>query len=680
MSDADRRTGDPSERDPQGERLDSWKKIASYLKRDVSTVQRWERREAMPVHRHLHYKLGSVYAFGSELDAWRTARGSRLTETEEEEEREKEPEPAGAGLHRLLSPRGLMAAAALAMLALAGALAWFLSERGYLRRDPFADARITRLTDYAGTEQAAAISRNGKLAAFLTDREGRVDAWLTEIGSGRYLNLTAGRVPELINPSVRLLGFSADGSLVSIWSRSADGSRPDDISLLTAPTAGGPLALYLRGAAELDWSQDGGRLVFHTTAPGDPLFVEAVGGSPREIYRAPPGIHCHFPLWSLDGSWIYFVRGVPPERWDIWRIAPSGAGLERLTYHNALITHPTWVDRRTLAYLATDAAGSGPWLYEMDLEQRHGHRVSFGLERYTSLSASADGLRLVATVSDPRADLWRVRLGEAGASGTVAMPLALVTGAARSPRLGPGYLLYVSEHAGRRGLWKLAGGTSRELWSDPRGDLLGAAAIAPDGHHIAFAVERSEAIDLYVMDADGKDARLAAPRLALRGGLAWDADGRSIVAALDQQGEPRLSRIPLDGGAPLPLVAEYSLEPAYAPDGQYLVYSGADVGTTFPLRAAAADGRPYPLPSLILTRGARRVVFLRDGHTLVVLRGEIGHKDFWRIDLKTGGEQRLTQLPADFVIRDFDVSADGSEIVFDRVQENSHIALIERRH
>src|SRR5580658_4277520 len=62
------------------DRLDSWKKIASYLKRDVSTAQRWERREAMPVHRHLHDKQGSVFAFRSELDAWWESRRTRLTE------------------------------------------------------------------------------------------------------------------------------------------------------------------------------------------------------------------------------------------------------------------------------------------------------------------------------------------------------------------------------------------------------------------------------------------------------------------------------------------------------------------------------------------------------------------------------------------------------------------------
>ena len=52
------------------DRLDSWKEIAAYLKRDVTTVQRWEKREGMPVHRHLHDKVGSVYASQTELDAW----------------------------------------------------------------------------------------------------------------------------------------------------------------------------------------------------------------------------------------------------------------------------------------------------------------------------------------------------------------------------------------------------------------------------------------------------------------------------------------------------------------------------------------------------------------------------------------------------------------------------------
>ena len=67
----------PASEPAAGDRLDSWKEIAGYLKRDVTTVQRWEKREGMPVHRHRHDKQGSVYAFRSELDAWALGRSGR---------------------------------------------------------------------------------------------------------------------------------------------------------------------------------------------------------------------------------------------------------------------------------------------------------------------------------------------------------------------------------------------------------------------------------------------------------------------------------------------------------------------------------------------------------------------------------------------------------------------------
>ena len=54
--------------------LESWKEIANYLQRDVSTVMRWEKSEGLPVHRHHHLSRSSVYAYASELDAWRAQR------------------------------------------------------------------------------------------------------------------------------------------------------------------------------------------------------------------------------------------------------------------------------------------------------------------------------------------------------------------------------------------------------------------------------------------------------------------------------------------------------------------------------------------------------------------------------------------------------------------------------
>jgi len=62
------------------DRLDSWKEIASHMKRTVRTVQRWEKREGLPVHRHTHLRGSTVYAFKTEIGIWLA--GRRQTESE----------------------------------------------------------------------------------------------------------------------------------------------------------------------------------------------------------------------------------------------------------------------------------------------------------------------------------------------------------------------------------------------------------------------------------------------------------------------------------------------------------------------------------------------------------------------------------------------------------------------
>jgi hypothetical protein len=72
---------EPVSTPPQDQdRLDSWKEIASYLKRDVRTAQRWEKKETLPVYRHRHDKFSSVYAFRSEIDEWRGQRAEEIAE------------------------------------------------------------------------------------------------------------------------------------------------------------------------------------------------------------------------------------------------------------------------------------------------------------------------------------------------------------------------------------------------------------------------------------------------------------------------------------------------------------------------------------------------------------------------------------------------------------------------
>jgi TolB-like protein len=59
-------------------RLDSWKEVAAFFRREVRTVQLWEKSEGLPVRRQYHKKAGSVYAYRHELEAWWIARSALL--------------------------------------------------------------------------------------------------------------------------------------------------------------------------------------------------------------------------------------------------------------------------------------------------------------------------------------------------------------------------------------------------------------------------------------------------------------------------------------------------------------------------------------------------------------------------------------------------------------------------
>jgi hypothetical protein len=669
------------------DRLDSWKKIASYLRRDVSTVQRWERREGLPVHRHLHDKQGSVFAFRTELDTWWEGRRSRLTAAGPALDSGVAPDAevpaAEPERNRSSFPGSVRTWLGLAVLtgAAVAVLVWVRAPSPHPWRSPLEDAKFTRVGEFAGLQQAAAISGDGRMVAFLGEQDGHTDAWVSELASGHYRNLTRGQVPGLVNPSIRVLAFTRDAALVSMWTRDPDGSKPSDVNVMAVPVNGGTIVSYLPGVAEFDWSHEGKRLVYHTTAPGDPLFVRdaASGGAAATlIYTGPPGVHCHFPLWSLDDAYIYFVRGVPPDDWALWRIRPSGAQLERLTEERTRLSYPVLLDAHNLAYLSTDADGSGPWLYVMDLTERRSHRISSGLATFTSLAASADGAKLIATLSSARHSLWQMSLAAAlHPADPQAAPVRVLSDAA-TPRLSADALVYTAASGDAEAIWVRRGPDAHEIYRSRRAHILNAPTISDDGQQIAFSTAEEGRTVLNVVRLDGSHFRRIEDSLALRGNCAWFADGLSLLCAVVREGEPRLTRIYLNGETPTLFVADYSTDPVWAPDHRFVVYSGADIGTTFPLRAAAADGRPYPISGVMLTRGARRMAFYPASESLLILDGDVGHKNFWLLDLATGARRPLAQLPADFDVRDFDVAVNQGQLVVDRVEAGSEMAAIDR--
>jgi Tol biopolymer transport system component len=554
---------------------------------------------------------------------------------------------------------------------LMGTAVWEMVRPAAAPANPLEKAHFTRVTDFESVE--AAISPDGRFVAFVSDHDGPFDVWLTQVGTGRVINLTQGKAGPLPGP-LRNVGFSGDGS--EIWIGGGDvGMR-----LRLMPLTGGTPRNFLgEEAANLAWSPDGERIVYHTFGNGDPMFVaDRTGANARKIFGDRPGVHNHFPTWSPDDRWIYFVHGTPATReMDLWRIDPAGGNPERLTQRNTDIAYPTPVGNRTVFYVARDGDGSGPWLWAFDLKRKDSRRVSIGLEQYTSVQASADGRKLVATISNPVAGLWTVPILDRVAEERDVKPFTVPTVRALAPRFGGSSLFYLSSLGTGDGLWRLRNGQATEVWKGADGALLETPAVSPDGGRVAIVLRRSGKRQLHVLSSDGAELQPIAEGIVAQGTSCWSPDGRWIVTGGSDATGPGLFKIPLEGGSPFRLVAGQALNPVWSPDGSLIVYAGTNVSTFAPLLAVRPDGTSVELPHISLRRLGEHVRFSPDGKSLIYMQGLLASQDFWLLDLASMKSRPLTKLQNRAAMRTFDVTSDGKQIVFDRLRENSQVVMID---
>jgi Tol biopolymer transport system component len=553
-----------------------------------------------------------------------------------------------------------------------GLTAWQLQRHDYFWKNPLAGARFTRFTDWPGSEVDADISPDGKFVAFLSDRDGPFDAWVGQVGGGVFLKLTRGQFPALVSGATRGVGFTDDGAHVWLFvMKNGLGT------IWLEPTIGGIARPFLASGVHIAWSPDRSRVLYHTGDPGDPIFIaDRNGSNPKQIFKAKSGIHNHYPVWSPDGHFVYFVQGIPPSDMDLWRMPAAGGVAERLTYHRSRVAYPTLLDDRTLIYTAArEDSGSG--LFAMDVERRIPHAVSFGLEEYRSVAASADGRRLVATVANPIQTLWTAPISDRRIddSGISRFPLPTVRAAA--PRFGPNYLLYLSSRGGVDGLWKFKDGVEEELWKGSEGLVTAAPAISPDASQICFAVRHEGQAHLYLMASDGSGAHRVAESLDVVGAPSWSPDGKWIAVIANDGKDYPLFKVPVDGGPPVRLVEGVLSDPVWSPDGRFILYSEGRGAAQLRLRGVQPDKTPFPLPETAVAFGGNRYRFLPDGKSLVIAKGLFWQQNFWLFDLVTGRQRQLTDLAPGYDTRSFDVSPDGKQILFDRYRENSDVVLID---
>jgi len=544
--------------------------------------------------------------------------------------------------------------------------------------NPLANAEISYITNWEGNEEGAEISPDGRLVAFLSDRAGEFDIWFKQIGSGSFRNLTENMPPLVPSGSiVRKLGFSGDNS--EIWFNPGDGRQ-----LMRMPWAGDVARQFLvEGANTPAFSPDGKHVayVFKPNRDDPILLTDPNGADPKQI-MAPGRLKNINPVWSPDGEWIYFARGVEPQdeaEMDVWRLRPSGGTPERVTSQHLAINYLAPLDARRLLYVARAEDRSGPWLWMLDVKTGTSHRVPSGIDQYTSVSTSLDGKRIVATVANPSGSLWRIPLRDQPVKESDAEPyqLPVLAGLAQAPRFDPSSssLFFLSTRGTRDGLWRIADGKATEVY----GTLSEPPAVSPDGKRLAVVVRREGRRYLTVMAANGTNPQTLAPSIDIEGAAGqsaadWSPDGLKIVTGGHDEKGQALFVIPVDTGVPVRLKEGNWVNPVWSPKDDLIVFAGRSVVGQVALQAIRPDGTSVELPETMVRPGGYR--FLPDGSGLVYLP-RIQGLDFWLFDLATKKSRQLTTLANQGAIRTFDITHDRKYIVFDRSRQNSNVVLFD---
>jgi Tol biopolymer transport system component len=182
---------------------------------------------------------------------------------------------------------------------------------------------------------------------------------------------------------------------------------------------------------------------------------------------------------------------------------------------------------------------------------------------------------------------------------------------------------------------------------------------------------------LHVLSADGGDLQPLAETINIQKSACWSPDGKWIVAGGNDDRGPGLFKVPLNHDAPVRLLDGPARDPVWSPSEDLIVYTGQNVSVDAPLLAIRADGTNVELPAIRLRVEGKRYRFLPNGLALVYAQGPFRAQDFWLLDLATKRSRQLSRLNNSAATQSFDVTADGRQIVFDRVRENSDIVLID---
>ncbi|RPI26489.1 MAG: hypothetical protein EHM61_11665 [Acidobacteria bacterium] len=598
---------DQSEQKTSGgprDRLDSWKEIAAYLKRDVRSVQRWEKAEGLPVHRHEHGERSTVYAFQSQLDNWlreREARSRKSLWT-----RHRKVLVAGAGL-------------------LVSVLLFWAIFRLSLREPNETPFRTIPLTSMKGEERYPAFSPDGNEIAFAWRQFGAddFDIYTMHVSGGAPVRLTTSPASDF-GPS-----WSPDGRQIAFFREHSDG-----IMALVIPRSGGGEREVGRLRSrpyrtewvfwQSAWTPDSNRLLVEDQIEGEQtsrivsLSVET--GEEKPITSPPPGLSDWSPALSRDGATIAFLRGGTRDAANVHLAPVQGGRVRALTSDSPQITGLDWSsDGKSIIYSAYFST-EGSHLLRIPAEGGEAKPLQLGQTGWEPTIAR-QGSRLAYSRRSLNCDIWRVDTTAKSDPGKNPKCIISSTFPDSDPSVSPDgrQIVFASHRSGARQIWRCErDGSAPVQLTSLTAHQTGSPRWSPDGLQIVFDSQASGNFDIYAMNRDGGRLRLLTRHPAADVRPSWSRDGRWVYFSSNRSGKWQIWKVASTGGEAVQITGiGGGFEPFEGPRGDF-VYFAKEYNTPGIWKVPTGGGQEQQISSAGRERAwsiADEGIYYLDSHT-----------------------------------------------------------------
>ena len=672
--------------EPGEQPLESWKEIAVYLKRDVRTVIRWEKREGLPVHRQMHQARSSVYAYPSELEAWKIDREPGLTAA-----------PVITPWRRATSGFAIAAAMLLALLTMGSGP---IRAPNAAAAEPPDGMSAHRLDNPPEDAPLSAVSPDGRYLCFW-DWETE-DLAIRDLQTGRNHRLTNERASWAGQPA-----WSPDGKQVAFAWHIGSGAESAIELKVVGLDSGKPRVLshYDRSGGEglevLAWSPDGSQilaLVSRGDGPHQMVLVSPTDGSTRVLTDVRREVDTTTARFSPDSRYIaydFLPDETSPER-DIYLMSVDTGKATPLIQHPADDYLLGWSQDGRWLIFASDRTGTlGLYVVAMSGAKTQGvpQLVKPGIGRILPVGLTNEGALYYGVVRATE-DVYIANLDPktGKVTGTPRKAIEQFEGGNFSPEYSPDgkYLAYVS----RRGnspyptnegnalcIRSLDTGQERvfykEIWKLGLHWIDG-SRWSPDSRFISLGGSEGIGIaGVYRIDLQtGEITRIlrCGPDERLLSG-AYGFEGKHFfVRGNSKKGTTEIVVRELKSGKERELYRFPTLERAriaLSPDGRWLCFENAGRDGVRSLRIMPAlGGKAREIWNFGKTKrgvpGAPQLTWTPDGRYIVFSAPEPSDLriwDLWRIPVE-GGKPEKMGLQKMWGITSLTIRPDGRRIAF----------------